>query len=80
MPFNEEPARAAADVSAGELARARAVYEGAWNFWNGVWAVLSVLAFIVLVGACLLLENHSPRPGGGRQCERACSLRSSGAE
>ena len=55
VPLNEELARVA-DASAGELARARAGYEGPWNFWNGVRAVLSSLAFVILVGACLLRE------------------------
>ena len=58
VPLNEELARVAADASAGELARARAGYEGPWNFWNGVRAVLSSLAFVVLVGACLLREDR----------------------
>ena len=57
VPLNEELARVA-DASAGELARARAGYEGPWNFWNGVRAVLSSLAFVVLVGACLLREDR----------------------
>jgi uncharacterized membrane protein len=57
VPLNEELARVA-DASAGELARARAGYEGPWNFWNGVRAVLSSLAFVVLVGACLIREDR----------------------
>jgi uncharacterized membrane protein len=57
VPLNEELARVA-DASAGELARARAGFEGPWNFWNGVRAVLSSLAFVVLVGACLLREDR----------------------
>jgi uncharacterized membrane protein len=57
VPLNEELARVA-DASAGELARARAAYEGPWNFWNGVRAVLSSLAFVILVGACLLREDR----------------------
>jgi uncharacterized membrane protein len=57
VPLNEELARVA-DASAGELARARAGYEGPWNFWNGVRAVLSSLAFVALVGACLIREDR----------------------
>lgn len=57
VPLNEELARVA-DASAGELARARAAYEGPWNFWNGVREVLSSLAFVILVGACLLREDR----------------------
>jgi uncharacterized membrane protein len=57
VPLNEELARVA-DASARELARARAGFEGPWNFWNGVRAVLSSLAFVILVGACLLCEDR----------------------
>jgi uncharacterized membrane protein len=63
VPLNEELARVAADAPAGEPASARAAYEGPWNFWNGVRAVSSILAFLALVGACLLQEYYSPRPG-----------------
>jgi uncharacterized membrane protein len=58
VPLNEELARVAADASAGELARARAGYEGPWNFWNGVRTVFSFLAFVTLVAACLLREDR----------------------
>jgi uncharacterized membrane protein len=58
VPLNEELARVNGDASAGELARARAAYEGPWNFWNGVRTVFSFLAFVVLVGACLLREDR----------------------
>jgi uncharacterized membrane protein len=58
VPLNEQLARVGADVSAGELVRARAEYEGPWNFWNGVRAVSSTLAFLALVGACLLREDR----------------------
>lgn len=64
VPLNEELARVSAEASAGELASARAAYEGPWNLWNGVRAAFSVLAFVSLVGACLLRENRAPRPGG----------------
>jgi uncharacterized membrane protein len=58
VPLKEELARVVGDASAGELARARAAYEGPWNFWNGVRTVFSILAFVVLVGACLLREDR----------------------
>lgn len=64
VPLNEELTGVAADASAGELARARAAYEGPWNFWNGVRAVSSVLAFATLVGAYLVREGFGGRPGG----------------
>jgi uncharacterized membrane protein len=63
VPMNEELARVDADASAGELARARAAYEGPWNLWNGVRTVFSSLAFVVLVGACLLRDDRGPRHG-----------------
>jgi len=58
VPLNEHLAGVAADASAGELARARADYEGPWDFWNGVRTVFSILAFLALVGACLLREDR----------------------
>jgi uncharacterized membrane protein len=64
VPLNDGLAGVAADASPDELARARAAYEGPWNFWNGVRAVSSVLAFAILVGACLLQEGFGRRPGG----------------
>ena len=63
VPLNEQLARVAANASPGELAGARAAYEGPWNFWNGVRAVLSSLAFVALVGACLLREDRGTRRG-----------------
>jgi uncharacterized membrane protein len=62
VPLNEQLARVAANASPGELAGARAAYEGPWNFWNGVRAVLSSLAFVALVGACLLREDRGQQP------------------
>ena len=62
VPLNDELAGVAADASPDELARTRAAYEGPWNFWNGVRAVSSVLAFAILVGACLLQEGFGRRP------------------
>jgi uncharacterized membrane protein len=64
VPLNEHLAGVAADASAGELARARADYEGPWDFWNGVRTVFSFVAFLALVGACLPREDHGRRTGG----------------
>lgn len=61
VPLNEELARVSANASARELAHARANYEGPWNFWNGVRTMVSCLAFLALVGACLLRENDGTR-------------------
>jgi uncharacterized membrane protein len=58
VPLNEQLASVAADASPVELARARVAYEGPWNFWNGVRTVFSFLAFVALVGACLLREDR----------------------
>jgi uncharacterized membrane protein len=58
VPLNEQLASVAADASPGELARARAGYESPWNFWNSVRTMFSFLAFVALVGACLLREDH----------------------
>jgi uncharacterized membrane protein len=58
VPLNEQLARVAADASPGELARARAGYEGPWTFWNGIRTVFSFLAFLALVCACLLREDR----------------------
>ena len=52
VPMNEELARMG-EVGRAALAQIRADYEGAWNFWNGVRAVFSSLAFVALIGACL---------------------------
>jgi uncharacterized membrane protein len=60
VPMNEELARVAS-ASPGELAGARAVYEGPWNFWNGVRTVFSSMAFLALIGACLLREDRGGR-------------------
>jgi uncharacterized membrane protein len=61
VPMNEELAHVSAGASAGELASARATYEGPWDFWNGVRTVFSILAFLALVGACLLREDRGTR-------------------
>src|ERR671913_110338 len=59
VPLNEELARVAADASSDELSGARAAYEDPWNFWNGVRTVFSSMAFLALIGACLLREDRS---------------------
>ena len=59
VPLNEELARVAADASPDELSGARAAYEDPWNFWNGVRTVFSSMAFLALIGACLLREDRS---------------------
>lgn len=61
VPLNEELAVVAADAPADELSRARAAYEGPWNFWNGVRGLSSVAAFIALIGASLLREDTRAR-------------------
>ena len=66
VPMNEELARVSAGASPGELARARAAYEGVWNFWNGVRTVFSILAFLALGGACLLREDRAVRDEGSQ--------------
>jgi len=64
VPLNEALARVALEAFPGELARARAAYEGPWVFWNGVRTVFSFVAFLALVCACLLREDHGLRPVG----------------
>jgi uncharacterized membrane protein len=61
VPLNEELARVAANASPDELSGARAAYEDSWNFWNGVRTVFSSMAFLALIGACLLREDRSGR-------------------
>ncbi len=61
IPLNEELALVATGAPADELARARAAYEGPWNFWNGVRGLFSVTAFAALIGACLLREDPKAR-------------------
>jgi uncharacterized membrane protein len=61
VPMNEELARVAVNASPDELAGARAAYEGPWNFWNGVRTVFSSMAFLALIGACLLREDRGGR-------------------
>ena len=59
VPMNEELARVAEGASPDELSGARAAYEDPWNFWNGVRTVFSSIAFLSLIGACLLREDRS---------------------
>ena len=56
VPMNEELARVAEGASSGELAGARAAYEGPWDFWNAVRTFFSSLAFLALIGSCLWRE------------------------
>jgi uncharacterized membrane protein len=56
VPMNEELARVG-EASPVALAQVRAGYEGPWNFWNGVRTVFSSLAFVALIGACLLRRS-----------------------
>ena len=61
VPMNEELARVAANATRGELAGARTAYEGPWNFWNGLRTMFSSMAFLALIGACLLREDCGGR-------------------
>ena len=61
VPMNDQLAAVDPDAPARVLSLARDAYEGPWNFWNGVRAVLSTLAFFALVGACLLREGRGGR-------------------
>jgi len=54
VPMNNHLADVDLDAPARVLADARDAYEGPWEFWNGMRAVFSVLAFLALIGACLL--------------------------
>jgi uncharacterized membrane protein len=70
VPLNEQLASVDASASASELALARAAYEGPWNFWNGVRTVSSLLAFVALVGACLLRGDRAVREEDTRGAPR----------
>ena len=61
VPLNEELARVN-DASPAALEEARAVYEGPWNFWNGVRTVCSSLAFLALIFACLVGSERFEGP------------------
>jgi len=63
VPMNNQLAAVDLGAPARVLADARDAYEGPWDFWNGVRAVFSVLAFLALIGACLLREDRR-QPGG----------------
>ena len=63
VPMNDQLAAVDLGAPARVLADARDAYEGPWDFWNGVRAVFSVLAFLALIGACLLREDRR-QPGG----------------
>jgi uncharacterized membrane protein len=56
VPMNEELARVG-ELRPAALAEVRDEYEGPWNFWNGVRTVFSSLAFLALIGACLLRSD-----------------------
>ena len=58
VPMNEELARVG-EAAPTALSRARAEYEGPWNFWNGVRTLFSSLAFLALIVACLSRERAS---------------------
>jgi uncharacterized membrane protein len=62
VPMNNQLAAVDLDAPARVLAEARDAYEGPWDFWNGVRAAFSTLAFVALVGACLLRKDRHPRP------------------
>jgi uncharacterized membrane protein len=47
------------EAPARVLAEARNAYEGPWNFWHGVRTVSSILAFVALIGACLLRDDRA---------------------
>ena len=63
VPMNNQLAAVDLEGPARILAKARDTYEGPWNVWNGVRAVSSTLAFLALIGACLLREDRR-QPGG----------------
>lgn len=58
VPMNEALAHVGRGASTAELARARADYEGPWDFWNWVRTAFSALAFLALIGACLLRDDR----------------------
>ena len=62
VPMNEELARVG-EVGPAALAQIREEYEGPWNFYNGVRAVFSSLAFVSLIGACLSRSDSGSRYG-----------------
>lgn len=59
VPMNTQLATVDSDAPARVLATARDAYERPWDFWNGVRTVFSVLAFLALIGACLMREERT---------------------
>ena len=58
VPMNDQLATVDPEAPARVLAQARDAYEGPWDFWNGVRTVFSTLAFLALIGACLLAPGR----------------------
>jgi uncharacterized membrane protein len=58
VPMNDQLATVDPEAPPRVLARASEVYEGPWDFWNGVRTVFSTLAFLALIGACLLAPGR----------------------
>jgi uncharacterized membrane protein len=61
VPMNDQLATVDPEAPARVLAQAREAYEGPWDLWNNVRAVLSTLAFLVLICACLLRADGGKR-------------------
>ena len=61
VPMNERLAAVDPDAPVRVLSRAREAYQGPWDFWNDVRAVLSTLAFLVLICACFLRADGGKR-------------------
>ena len=62
-PMSYQLAAVDPDAPARVLAQARDAYEGPWNFWNWVRTVFSTLAFVALIGACLLRGERAWQRG-----------------
>ena len=58
VPLNEQLAAVDPSAPVQVLSEARDAYEGPWDFWNSVRTMFSFLAFVALVGACLLREDR----------------------
>ena len=58
VPMNDQLATVDPEAPARVLFQAREAYEDPWNFWNGVRTVFSTLAFMALIGACLLAPGR----------------------
>jgi uncharacterized membrane protein len=61
VPMNNELAAVDSGAPARVLSEVRDTYEGPWDFWNGVRAVFSSMAFGALIIACLVRENRGER-------------------